>query len=188
MFLLYWPFRTSTRLCTELPNGQGFLGNLISTYYPNISLGRKEAIFGDINSKGDSVINTLILLAKQFLWRQKFGSKNINELQFILYMRRELIFLAKVMEFVGNKSSFCREWVQIFQYFEIDWLFSSNNWTILSTFTDIPSWKLSLYSTDIQSWIVLYKKQFATFSNFCSCYCYSQLQPWQSISNTNNSV
>ena len=96
------------------------VGKFIATFYPNFKLGRKEAIFGDINTKGDSVINTLILLAKQFLWRQKFGSKNINELQFNLYLRRELILLAKVMEFMENKSSLCREWEQIFQYFEND--------------------------------------------------------------------
>ena len=95
------------------------VGNFISTYFPNFRLGRKEAIFGDINSKGDSVINTLILLAKQFLWRQKFGSKNLNELQYILYMRRELPLLEKLIESKGN-GFFCKEWVQIFQHFEID--------------------------------------------------------------------
>ena len=95
------------------------VGNFISTYFPNFRLGRKEAIFGDINSKGDSVINTLILLAKQFLWRQKFGSKKLDELQYIMFMRRELPLLEKLLEFKGN-DSFCKEWVPIFQYFEID--------------------------------------------------------------------
>ena len=62
--------------------------------YPNISLGRKEAIFGDINSKVDSVINILILSAKQFL-ETKIWIKNINELQFILYMRDKINFSGK---------------------------------------------------------------------------------------------
>ena len=59
------------------------VGNILTSYFPNFILGRKEAIFGEIKSRGDSVINTVILLAKQFPWRQKFGSKNIDELQFI---------------------------------------------------------------------------------------------------------
>ena len=95
------------------------VGNILTSYYPNFKLNQKEAIFGDINSKGDSVINTLILLAKQFLWRQKFGSKKVNELQYIMFMRRELPLLEKLLEFKGN-DSFCQEWVPIFQYFEID--------------------------------------------------------------------
>ena len=96
------------------------VGNFISSYYPSFKLSRKEAIFGDINSKGDSVINTLLLLAKQFLWRQKFGSKNINELQFIIYMRSEIGFLRQIMEFKGEGLAFCKEWEKILQHFEID--------------------------------------------------------------------
>ena len=43
------------------------VGNIISNYFPQFHLGRKEAIFGDYNTRGDSIINTMILLAKQFI-------------------------------------------------------------------------------------------------------------------------
>ena len=96
------------------------VGNILTSYYPNFKLGQKEAIFGDITSKGDSVTNTMILLAKQFLWRQKFGSKIINEFQFKIYMKAELSFLLKTMEFKEKGLEFRREWVKILQHFELD--------------------------------------------------------------------
>ena len=96
------------------------VGNILTLYFPNFKLERKEAIFGDINSRGDSVINTVILLAKQFLWRQKFGSKNIDELQFIIYMRNELKFLMKTLEFKGDGSLLHVEWINILQHFNVD--------------------------------------------------------------------
>ena len=96
------------------------VGNILTLYFPTFKLGRKEAIFGDINSRGDSVINTVILLSKQFIWRQKFGSKNIDELQFIIYMRSELRFLIKTREFKGDGLPLPEEWVNILQHFNID--------------------------------------------------------------------
>ena len=96
------------------------VGNILTSNFPNFSMGRKEAIFGEIKSRGDSVINTVILLAKQFLWRQKFGSKNIDELQFILYMRCELRFLIKTMESKGKGLPLCGDWDKIFDHFNID--------------------------------------------------------------------
>ena len=38
------------------------VGNILNFYFPDFRLGRKEAIFGDSKSNGDSVINTMILL------------------------------------------------------------------------------------------------------------------------------
>ena len=96
------------------------VGNILTTYYPSFKLNKKEAIFGDISSKGDSVKNTMILLAKQFLWRQKFRSKNINELQFIIFMKAELGFLVKTMEFKGKGQEFRQEWDKILQHFDVD--------------------------------------------------------------------
>ena len=89
--------------------------NTISMYYPNFRLGRKEAIFGDIYTEGDSLINTMLLLGKQFIWRQKFGSKTLDEISFILYMKYELNFL----DFKGEKDKFCKEWENILSHFEV---------------------------------------------------------------------
>ena len=53
------------------------VGNIISYYFPHFNLGRKEAIFGDYNTKGNSIINTMIILAKQFICT-KIVSLNMN--------------------------------------------------------------------------------------------------------------
>ena len=97
----------------------GLVGNILETYFPNFTLGRKEAIFGDIKSSGDSVINTMLLLAKQFLWREKFGSKNIDEATYISFMRRELGFLLENMDFKGNGIKFRKDWINILEHFNV---------------------------------------------------------------------
>ena len=95
------------------------VGNILELYFPNFTLGRKEAIFGDIKSTGDSVINTMLLLAKQFIWKEKFGSKNIDEANYISFMRRELCFLQKNMDFKGNGAKFRTDWFNLLQHFDI---------------------------------------------------------------------
>ena len=95
------------------------VGEILKTYFPNFKLGRKEAIFGDFESKGNSVINTMILLGKQFIWTQKFGSKNLNELHYILFMQKELEQLVKIMQFKNQIYNFYNDWVQILEHFGI---------------------------------------------------------------------
>ena len=65
------------------------VANIISNNFPQFDLGRKEANFGDYNTMGDLIINTMILLANQFIWNQKFGSKSLGKKDYILLMRRE---------------------------------------------------------------------------------------------------
>ena len=95
------------------------VGKILKLFFPNFSLGKKEAIFGDINTKGDSVINTMLLLAKQFIWREKFGSKNIDEATYISFMRRELCFLQENMNFKGQGIKFRNDWTNILAHFNV---------------------------------------------------------------------
>ena len=94
------------------------VGNILNSYFPQFRLGRKEAIFGDIDTKGDSVINTMLILAKKFLWTRKFGSKNLDEIQFIIFMKQELKFLLDKMEYKGEGIRFSTDWAEIIQHFE----------------------------------------------------------------------
>ena len=80
--------------------------NILKQYFPHFDLGHKEAIFGDTNSKGESVINTMLLSAKQFIWRQTFGTKNLDESQYISYMRNELNLIIEEMNFKGELIRF----------------------------------------------------------------------------------
>ena len=54
------------------------------------------------------------------MWKQKFGIKYINELQFSIFTKQELKFLLEMMDFKGEKLKFCNEWGEILQHFEID--------------------------------------------------------------------
>ena len=95
------------------------VGNILEFYFPNFKLGRKEGIFGDSNTKGDSIINTMLLLAKQFIWREKFGSKNIDDVNYINFMKKELGFLLENMDYKGNGILFRTEWLDILQHFNV---------------------------------------------------------------------
>ena len=93
--------------------------NVLKNYFPEFNLGIKEAIFGDIKSKGNSTINTVLIMAKQFIWRQKFSSKTLDELTYILYMKNELKFLKEIKEYRGEKSQFYTEWADILSHFDV---------------------------------------------------------------------
>ena len=79
----------------------------------------KEAIFGNHKSKGNSVINTVILLTKHFIWTQKFGAKNLNELHYRLYMKKELNLLLNVMQLKHQREKFENDWVHILEHFRV---------------------------------------------------------------------
>ena len=105
--------------CPVVRDFWDMVGNILEFYFPNFKLGRKEAIFGDCNTKGDSIINTMLLLAKQFIWREKFGSKNIDDVNYINFMKKELGFLLENMDYKGNGILFRTEWLDILQHFNV---------------------------------------------------------------------
>ena len=105
--------------CSVVRDFWTMVGNVLKNYFPEFNLGKKEAIFGDINSKGNSIINTVLIMAKQFIWRQKFSSKTLDELTYILYMKNELKFLIEIKEYRGEKSQFCTEWADLLYHFDV---------------------------------------------------------------------
>ena len=105
--------------CQRVREFWEMVGNFLKLYFPNFNLGRKEAIFGDHESNGNSVINTMIIFSKQFIWTEKFGKKDLNELHYTLFMQKELKLLLEVMQFKGEMQSFITEWAEILQHFEI---------------------------------------------------------------------
>ena len=101
---------------------QGFwkmIGNLLTQHFQNFKLDAKEAIFGDIGSDGDSIINTILFLARQFIYKQKFTTKTLDEVSYIIYMQRELKFLYDIHAFKNEQRKFMLEWVCIFDRFDV---------------------------------------------------------------------
>ena len=95
------------------------IDNFLNFYFPEFILGMKEEIFGDVKSKSNSAINTILTFGREFIWMQKFTSKNINELQYIIYMRKKLELLLHTMDFRGVKNDFLSEWSAILEHFEV---------------------------------------------------------------------
>ena len=95
------------------------ISNILTFYFPKFKLNKKEAIFGDITTNGDSVINTILFLARQFIYKQKFTSKTLDEVIYINYMKQELKFLHHVHLIKGESVRFMQEWSRIFDHFEV---------------------------------------------------------------------
>ena len=93
------------------------VGNILSIFFPEFKLDKKEAIFGDCKSKGNSIINTILIFSKKFIWRQKFGSKNLSALQYKTFMQNELKFLLDTMQYRENIDNFHFEWFDILYFF-----------------------------------------------------------------------
>ena len=101
------------------------IANFISNFYPSFSLGRKEALFGDEKSAGDSVVNTILVLARGFIWKHKFTSKELDEVNFINFTRDQLFTICNCQKLKGKMSEFWLEWQAILDHFQV------NIWTPL---------------------------------------------------------
>ena len=93
--------------------------NSITNFHPNFVLNRKEAIFGDVDSLGDSAINTLLALARYFIYQQKFTSKGLDEVRFMLYLRDHLEIIYRAKKAKNQLSSFLRDWREILVHFQV---------------------------------------------------------------------
>ena len=106
--------------CQAVQDFWQIITNILKFHFPNFNLGVKEAIFGDITSEGSSVRNTILFLARQFIWRQKFTSKSLDEVQFINFLRQELKNLFNAHFFRGKMHEFMSDWHAIFDHFEVE--------------------------------------------------------------------
>ena len=93
--------------------------NLISNFYPQFVLGRKEALFGAAHLKGDSVINTLLILARYFIYQQKFTSKQLDEVNFINYAQNHLHIIYSCKKIQNQEIKFLKDWGIILEHFQV---------------------------------------------------------------------
>ena len=95
------------------------VANFLSNFYPNFILGRKEALFGDNNSSGNSVINTILLLARYFIWKQKFTKRDLDEVLFINYLSDQISLIHQCKIVTEKEAKFVEHWDKILLHFEI---------------------------------------------------------------------
>ena len=96
------------------------ISNLIKNFYPNFNLGRKEALFGDEKTTGNSTINTILILARGFIWKQKFTSKELDEINFINFAQQHLLTIFLTHKLKGKENEFVDNWKDILEYFQVD--------------------------------------------------------------------
>ena len=95
------------------------VANLILNFYPKFVLGQKEAIFGAVNWKGDSVINTILILARYFIYQQKFTSKELDEVNFINFVKKQLLLIYYCKKMKNRELEFIHEWDDILDHFQV---------------------------------------------------------------------
>ena len=93
--------------------------NLIQNFYPTFLLSKKEAIFGDVKTEKNSPINTILMLARYYIYQQKFLSKELDEVRFINYVRDHLSIIFMLKNKQNELFAFLKEWFDIFNHFQI---------------------------------------------------------------------
>ena len=94
--------------------------NILKNCIPTFKLGRKEAIFGDMDTRANSVENTVLLLSREFIWVQKFTSKKLDIVLYINFMKRELTLLSEIVQTKNETNEFSKCWPPILDFFEVD--------------------------------------------------------------------
>ena len=92
---------------------------VLKTFEPNIILGEKEIIFGDIKNGPESVVNTVLALSKMFLWAQKFTSKRLDSAQYINYLKRELKSIFIICKVKELSLLDCKNSTQLLTFFDL---------------------------------------------------------------------
>ena len=124
-----------SNLFWECPLVQEFwdiVGNILKNCNPTFKLGRKEAIFVDMDTGFNSVENTVLLLSREFIWVQKFTSKKLDIIMYINFMKRELAQLFELVQIKNKTNEFLKCWLQILDFFEVDHVSTSKFIDIMS--------------------------------------------------------
>lgn len=106
--------------CSVVHNFWLIVENILKSFYPDFKMTCTEAIFGDVKSVETPVINTLLALARQFIYKQKFTSKSLDEVLYIIYMKDELKLLYNVHQMKDKTAQFVATWSQVFDHFEVE--------------------------------------------------------------------
>ena len=107
--------------CPAVQDFWTMVQNILTSYFEKFRLGSREAIFGDTLTTGDSVINTFLALSRQFIYKQKFTTKSLDEVTFINYMKKELKNLYNFHLMKEKAAEFIKLWYKIYDHFEVEY-------------------------------------------------------------------
>ena len=95
------------------------VSNLIGNFFPKIILRRKECIFGASDLRGDSAVNTILMLARYFIFQQKFVTKKLDEVNFINFVQKSLSLIYQCKKIKSSLDEFVLEWGEVLDHFQI---------------------------------------------------------------------
>ena len=105
--------------CDVVREFWNMIQNLIQNFYPKFVLTTKVTFFGDIYSEGNSPINTILALARYFIYQQKFTSKKLDEVSFINYVQDHLSLIFQIKQNKNEEIPFLIEWQLLLDHFQI---------------------------------------------------------------------
>ena len=73
-----------------------------------------------MDTRANSVENTVLLLSREFIWVQKFTSKKLDIVLYINFMKRELTLLSEIVQTKNETNEFSKCWPPILDFFEVD--------------------------------------------------------------------
>ena len=105
--------------CEAVQEFWTMVSNVKANFFPKITLRKKEYIFGDSASKGDSVVNTILILARYFIYQQKFLTKKLDEVAFIIFIQKNLEIIYQSKKLKNKHLEFAQEWGEVLDHFQI---------------------------------------------------------------------
>ena len=108
--------------CPLVQNFWEMVENVLKSCTPNFKLGKKEAIFGDMNTTATSVENTVLLLSREYIWVQKFTSKKLENNSYINFLKNEVTQLFEIIQIkdITKTNEFIKCWLPILNFLEVD--------------------------------------------------------------------
>ena len=85
-----------------------------------MTITRTGAIFGDIFSPADGWKNTLLILTRYFIWKQKFGQKVLSFIAHKNFLTHKLKSISEVLKFKNRENELDRNWSDMLMVFNIE--------------------------------------------------------------------
>ena len=105
--------------CSVVQEFWQIVKNCILIFHPQFSLNEKVAIFGHTSSTGDSPINTILSLARYFIYQNKFTTRELVETRFNNYMRDHLTIIFESNKVKDKEREFLLDWQDILLHFQV---------------------------------------------------------------------
>ena len=117
--------------CPVVKHFWTLVAKFLVNFSPDFVMDKSKAVFGDTDSTPDSVVNTVLIWGRSFIWKEKFTQKKLSEACFLSHVNSEIGQLKEIVKSSKIPAELISAWVPVLRYFNI----ALNN----SDFNDIMS-------------------------------------------------